>query len=338
MANRIFYACHAVAIAKTGHSSADAAEFHVMKGVQSVGLNTTFTLEQLFELGQVEIYENSEDVAECEITIEKLIDGERLLYLQAVGNIGKTNLVSASKSRSDVYLGIFADTVSSISGATKTNVVMCSGMFVSSSSFNWSVDGPATESLSLVGNDKFWNAATYGILHSNPNTLFGGAGGTSSDVMNGTDTPVSGIVRRQNFDLYGSTLPAEVTTQINDTPGSSGIQSVSVNIELGREDQNELGRFGPYNKNTTFPIEVTCEFEVIATQGDLVAISGRGRNLTNRTIVLKDTAGTIINLGTKNKLTGCNYQGGDTGGGNATVTYSYSTYNDFLVNGGGAYY
>ena len=47
--NRIFYACQAVAIAKTGHSS--GSEFKIMKGVQSVGLNTNFTLEQVFELG-----------------------------------------------------------------------------------------------------------------------------------------------------------------------------------------------------------------------------------------------------------------------------------------------
>jgi hypothetical protein len=337
MANRILYATQAVALAKTGHSNADAAEFHVMKGVQSVGLNTTFTLEQLFELGQVELYTNDEVLAECEATIEKVIDGERLLYLQAVGNVGKTNLVAAARARCDFYLAIYADTITSINGQSKTNTVMCSGMSVSNVSYNYSVDGPATESLSLVGNDKFWNNATYGILGSSPNTLWG-TGGSSATPMDGTDVPASGVIRRGGFNVLASTLPAEVTSQVNDVPGSSGIQSISVSVDFGREAQNELGRFGPYAQSATFPIECTCEFEVTATNGDLVAISGLGPNLQNRTIILRDAAGTVINLGTKNKLTGTSYQGGDTGGGNATVTYSYSTFSDFRVDGGGTYW
>ena len=36
-------------------------------------------------------------------------------------------------------------------------------------------------------------------------------------------------------------------------------------------------------------------------------------------------------LGNKNKLSSVTYGGGDAGGGNATVTYSYSTFNDFTV-------
>jgi hypothetical protein len=309
-----------------------------MKGVQSAGINSNFTLEQIFEFGQVEQYANVEDVAEVEVTLEKVIDGEKLLYLQAVGETGKTNIVSAANSACDVYLAIFADTISSVSGQTKTQVVMCSGMNVSNVSYNYSVDGNATESVSLVGFNKFWNAVTAGVIGTSPSTLFGNAGGETAFPLKGDDSPASGIARRGKFDLYGSTLPAEVITQGNNFTGSSGIQSISVSADFGRENQMELGRFGPYNKTATFPFEVTSEFEVIATNGDLVSVSGRGENLTNRTIILKDTCGTILNLGTKNKLTSVAYQGGDTGGGNATVTFSYSTFNDLKVDGGGTYW
>ena len=41
--------------------------------------------------------------------------------------------------------------------------------------------------------------------------------------------------------------------------------------------------------------------------------------------------GTAIYLGEKNKLSSVNYGGGDAGGGNVTVTYSYTTFNDFTV-------
>lgn len=353
--NRIFYACQAVGIAKTGATPRTLADttFRMMQGVQSVGINTNFTLEQVFELGQVELYANEEDIADIEVTIEKVIDGKPLLYLQSVGNVGKTNVVDAANSRCDVYLAVFNDSVASISGQNAGSVVMCSGMYVSSVSYTYPVDGQATESVTLVGNDKFWNDG-YGIVGgaNAVKTLFGTptAGPDDQDPFDGNDladdpatgnragfAPGSGVVRRARVDIAGSTIPEEVGLQQN-AVGTKGIQSITINADFGRENQLELGRFGPYNKYATFPFEVTCEFEVNAVSGDLVSVSGAGKNLTNRSIVVKDLAGTVIDLGTKNKLTSVAYTGGDTGGGIATVTYSYSTYNDFKVNGGGDYW
>lgn len=335
--NRIIYACQAVAISKTGHSNADTPQFEVMKGVQSVGINTTFSLEQVFELGQADLYANIEDVSDVEVTLEKVIDGEKLLYLQSVGENGKTNVIAASNSICDVYLAIYADSVSSVSGATKQQVVMCSGMTVSNVSYNYSVDDNAKESVTLVGNNKFWNSTTAGVIGTSPSTLYG-TGGITIQPLKGDDVPVSGIVRRGQFDLVRSIIPPEVASQGNNIVGSSGIQSVAVSIDFGRENQLELGRFGPYNKTATLPFEVTTEFEVIATNGDLVSISGAGTSLSTRQILIRDTAGTVLDMGSKNRLTSVSYQGGDTGGGNATVSYSYSTFNDLKVNGGGTYW
>jgi len=336
--NRIFYACHAVAISKTGHANADTPQFEVMKGVQSVGITTNFTLEQIFQLGQVQIYSNEEQLAAVEVTIEKVIDGEKLLYLQAVGEAGKTNIVSASNSRCDVYLAIFPDSVASISGATRDHTLMCSGTVVSNVSYNYSVDGNATESITLMGNNKFWDAATYGVIGVSPNTLFGNFGGATANPMDGTDVPISGVVRKQRFSILNSVIPPEVCSQGGTVVGASGIQSISVSADMNREDQLQLGTYGPYNKYASFPFEVTTEFEVIATNGDLIAISGQGVTSQNRTIILRDQAGTVLNMGTKNRLTSTAYSGGDTGGGNATITYSYSTYSDFTVQGGGTYW
>ena len=66
------------------------------------------------------------------------------------------------------------------------------------------------------------------------------------------------------------------------------------------------------------------------------SVSGAAENLTDRTITLLDDAGTVLTLGDKNKLSGVSYSGGDTGGGNATVTYSYTNYNSLLVDDGGS--
>ena len=69
--NRIFYACQAVAIGNDGivdiveQTDGDtyinqnsSTKFNFVKGLQSVGINTTFNLEQAFEIGQISIYEN----------------------------------------------------------------------------------------------------------------------------------------------------------------------------------------------------------------------------------------------------------------------------------------
>jgi hypothetical protein len=47
--------------------------------------------------------------------------------------------------------------------------------------------------------------------------------------------------------------------------------------------------------------------------------------------VIVTCEGTSIDLGHKNKLQSVNYTGGDTGGGNVTITYSYSNFNDLVV-------
>ena len=76
--NRIFYACQAVAIEPqyvNDNVLTNAGVLAPLHGVQSVGINTTFNLEQVFELGQIQIYENIEGVPEVEVTLEKVLDG-----------------------------------------------------------------------------------------------------------------------------------------------------------------------------------------------------------------------------------------------------------------------
>ena len=331
---RIFYACQAVAICTRGDANIDAE--NIIHGVQSVGMSSTFTLDQVFELGQIEIYENIEQVADIEVTIEKVIDGYSLIYDKASGGTCKTDVVAATKNRCDVYVAIFDDGLSHATGVPR-NICYNSGMFISSVAYNYSVDGSATESVTLVGNDRFWNDTTAGVLKAGEDALSNWSSNPSVNI-DGTDTPVSGVVRRADVDLEGSLLPAEVKFQVSDDATGLGggfhVQSISVSTDFGQENIQELGRFGPYHRYATFPVEVTCEFEIIATSGDLISVSGNAENLGNNTIKIVDTAGTVIDLGTQNKLSSVSYSGGDTGGGNATVSYSYSNFNVLKVDGG----
>ena len=345
---RIFYACQAVAIQPRG--TAMTSRDYIVQGVQSVGMSSTFTLDQVFELGQIEIYENIEQIADVEVTIEKVIDGYKLIYDLATQGDCKTDLVAASKSRCDVLVAIYDDGVSHATGVPR-NVCYNSGMYVSSVAYSYSVDGSATESVTLVGNDRFWhniglrgagtgthldgviNVAPTGIWTSGITTW-----GPTYAFNSGLDAPKSGVVRKVDVDLANSTLPYIVKSQRGDDSafpyGGAHVQSINVSTDFGQENIQELGRFGPYHRYATFPIEVTCEFEVIATSGDLVNVSGNAPNLSNEQIIVKDGAGTVLDLGTKNKLSSVSYSGGDTGGGNATITYSYSNFNVLKVNGG----
>jgi hypothetical protein len=335
---RIFYACQAVAI--TGRGTAISAG-SIVKGLQSVGMSSTFTLDQVFEMGQIEIYENIEEVADIEVTLEKVIDGEKLIFDLASNGACKTDVVAATKSRCDVYLAVFDDGLSHATGVPRS-VCMNSGMYTSSVSYNYSIDGSATESVTLVGNERFWNAETASILDESPSTRWAG---NPTAIFDGTDAPSSGVVRRVDVDIAGSTLPDLIKRQGGDDGSSEAgissnahIQSITVSTDFGQENIQELGRFGPYHRYATFPVEVTCDFEVLATSGDLINVSGTAPNLANHDIVIKDTAGTVIDLGSssagKNKLTSVSYSGGDTGGGNATVSYSFSNFNVLKVNGG----
>ena len=328
--DRIFYACQAVNIVSTTGGSVSAAG--TVKGVQSIGMSANFTLDQVFEMGQLEIYENIEDVADIEVTLEKVIDGEKFIWEFASNNLCRTSLAGAAKNKCDVYLAIYDDATDNATG-TPRNVCFNSGMYTSSVSYSYSVDGSATESVPLVGNDRFWNTTRSATSNY-------GSPATGFDA----DEPADGVQRRVNVDLENAStlLPAIVTSQMNpDTPddqdgigGSYHIQSISVSADFGQEQILELGRFGPYARYATFPIEVTTEFEVISTSRDLQNVSGNGTNLTNNSIKILDQAGTVIDCGTKNKLSSVSYSGADTGGGNATVSYSFSNFNSLTVTSG----
>jgi len=85
--NRIFYACQMVGLHEMG---TDGADSHVVAhGVQSIGITTNFNLEQAFELGQIQIYENIEGLPDVEVTMEKVLDGYPLLitWLREIPNL-----------------------------------------------------------------------------------------------------------------------------------------------------------------------------------------------------------------------------------------------------------
>ena len=319
MANkRVFWAVQAVCIVPMNDSGASLTEAHVVKGLQSAGISTNYELEQVFEMGQLSIYENIETIPDVEVTLEKVIDGHSLIYLMASPK-GTGSISYGQNDRADVYLGIYADTADNAGGATPQGTVFCSGMYVSSVSYTIPVDGSATESVTLVGNDKTWGGSN-----------MAGALGF------GTDTPPSGVSRRENIVKASQVLPLDIDGVTTNASGGWGsdchLQTITVSTDLGREEILELGAFEPYHRYVTFPVEVTSEFECIAVSGDMVSAQGSSTsNLSNHYIALVLGDSTKLDLGLQNKLQSVSYAGADTGGGNATITYSYSNFNDLVV-------
>jgi hypothetical protein len=71
MSDRIFYAIQAVGIEGADTGTGVITWLH---GVQSVGVTTNFNLEQVFELGQLALYQNVENVPEpCDKAFNKII-------------------------------------------------------------------------------------------------------------------------------------------------------------------------------------------------------------------------------------------------------------------------
>ena len=161
MSRRIYWACEALGIAEEQSTAIGNAKF--VPGVQSVGITTNFNLEQIFELGQLEIYEDLEEVPDIEITVEKVFDQYLSLFARAMdppaANQDVRTIVADQNNECDVWFSVNPDTDEQAGDGNPTAVIHCSGMFVSSVNFNFVTDGFFTESVTLVGNHKVWSAA-----------------------------------------------------------------------------------------------------------------------------------------------------------------------------------
>lgn len=121
------------------------------------------------------------------------------------------------------------------------------------------------------------------------------------------------------------------------------IQNITISVNLGRTNIDELGRRSFYHRYINFPTEVTCSIQTITTSGDLVSATEGGilssdtsacaiqNNLGDRTIRVATCHKEVFYLGTKNKLTSVEHGGGGTDGGNVTTTYNYRNYNFLTI-------
>lgn len=363
MARRIYYANQQGAIAPNNSES-----FSAIRGLQSVGTNLSLNLQQVFEYGQQAIYENIEDVPQVEITLSKALDGHPLIYHLCTQTAVHPTLAGRSNEKCKFALSIFEDTGISVQGSP-LNTVYHSGMYISSVSYTFPVDGEGTEEVTIVGNDRLWanDDDVENPVETGRQVL--ASVDADSAFANNDDEPIGlgGISRRENIqftvvsggtDSNGVATDPDATVLPKDIDGisTSGtnnldedgnykavIQSIGISVDFGRTEINQLGKRSPYFRYVEFPVEVTTEIEVITRSGDLVSATEAGilgtdtsacaehNNLQDNTIRVATCEGTRVYVGKQNKLASISYGGGDTGGGNVTTTYTYTTFNDFVV-------
>jgi len=285
-ANRIYYAVQAVQMQGVNGPGVDASPeavgtYRSVFGVQSVGVSTNFNLENVFQLGEFDTYDVLDDNPEIEVTLNKIIDYTDPLYKLACGGNGYSttgkNVLELASRRCNVKLLVGSDIDNqNVTGAMPFYVKM-TGMFLSSVTYTFATDGNFTEEVTLVGNNKVWYNTADGIGN---NTLTGEQihpePGTTTAFNN---LRATGVARRWNLDLETSVLPSGTTSWdggiVMPHDGSKfvvpHITSLTVSCDLGREPLFQLGSRNPYTRFVNVPLEVTSEFEVIATEHDVSA-------------------------------------------------------------------
>ena len=365
--NRIFYAtqlinlnpCDTTALAANVKGGISDPTFYTPRGVQTLGITTNFNLTEVFSIGQLEVYDQPEDLPDVEVSMTKIFDGTPPLYFLVMqgsgGTIGTSTtdfnvvnnkaLTEVGNNRVNVHVGIYPDTAESAFGQPDDFIAM-SGMYLSSFTYTLGVDDNFTEDITLVGNHKVWNngkanGADFGNSDDSRHVFGTGAGNAARGSVF--------TARRMNIATGLSEFPTGVGgihAPGNDLPY---FQNITISSDLGREEIRQLGRFDPYYRYITFPTEVTAEFEVVASEGDFLnADDFRGQdpcssNFTQlqdkpiNLVVCTQDGSLRFDLGDKNKITSVNYGGGDAGGDNVTLSYSFRNFNSFKLEGSGSF-
>lgn len=327
---RIFYASQGVKLTPV-NASGTASTALVPGGVQSLGVNTNFNLEKIFQLGQLELYDAIENNPQVEITMNKVFDGTKPLFLITMGGTAAANsgsIVTFQNNRVNLDLFVHRDTNQGTAASTGVSRLQCTGLYASNFTYTFPTDGNATEEVTLIGNHKAWSLSPTGA------TVFA------------SDATSKGTARRWKFSPTNCVFPVgDGGMPSGNLPGNldAPITNVTVSFDLGREAIYTLGSYDPYLRYVNFPVEITTEITSLGTDGDFLNLSesiysctGAGSTVKNKPIkfVICGTGtnnSVTLDLGDKNKLQSVNYTGGDTGGGNVEVSYSFTTDNTFTM-------
>lgn len=345
---RVIFSNQCAAIAADGTTS-----YTPIKGLQSFSTSINFNLTPVNQIGQQSLYENIEGTPDLSITLSKVLDGYPPLICLASQGATDSTLVARAAQKCMFGFAVHLDTVTAATGVPLAETIM-SGCQISSSSFSFPADGLFTEDMTLVALDQLFKTGTFLLTNfgtaefgsDRPNSITGSGGVQQREDLIYFSTGILPAAR----DVNGAVDTDEVTLlpPLIDGITSSGVQggspdsftahvqNISASVDLGREDIFELGRRTKYAQFANPLNEVSTSITTLATLGSQLTateagVNEDGSNLSNYTIKIRCKEGLLIDLGTENKLSSQEYGGGDAGGGNAQITYTFTNYNDYTV-------
>lgn len=293
--NRIFYSCLGVALA-----APNSFPSTILEGVQSVGVSSSKSIEYFLPSKSINssgFYSTVPDIS--------------FNYSQLLHSFTNLSNLDGVNDYVDLYMFVGQDNTECLD---PRKYILCRYLLLDSIEYNLSVN----EFFTLTKNFKGFSR----YICSTSNNITVPRCGSPSPLN--TDL----VGRRHNFNISGSSLPSILTT-------SNALQNITVKSSINRKQISETGTKTPYGSAVNFPIETTISFEVISQNLDnyndnfnTVSCLGLNESLTDITISICGIGGEITGSLTINDayLSSVNYNGGDTGGGNQTITIEYISY------------
>ena len=314
---RVFYATQAVLLDTAG-TALGASD--VIKGVQSVGINTTIDHRTIRDLGKPSPISILEGKPEVEASVERIIASVNDVIFPSSGGDLLADATHAKEYDMLLLVGEEAREQIDTSGASTQAELKLSYLQVSSVSYNFEVNGPFTESISFVGHNKEWSTAR-----------------TFSSTGELGYTHSGNLARRQDYSTSSSVIPSEV---------QGTMQNITVSFDFSRREILDLGKRQGVStpsqvnqyKLLNVPVEVTTESNTVVAEKDFSSdidaqsFSNAPANKEIKAVVSIGGTNTIFNMGTENYLADVNRSGGDSGGGNVEASYTYKNFNTFSIS------
>lgn len=314
--NRVFFACQAVTVSGTIGFPGAAGKY--LQGVQSVSMSSSADTEQVFQFGTVGLFENynTRSTGDGEITIEKFI-GEKKNH-----SVGA--MLCGDPTISGNYNFIDGTTLQTVpaqenawtygfNNMTSKKMTIKVFLLPEASGIKKTGDPAAGTMIKFVNAivSEYSVAAQIDGPATESVTFVSNTFGSSSN-----DEPLEVDA---NFNYTG-----EVVKRGGLTDDFSDGDSVSYSVSIGNEDLFSLGQLDPYAKVPTFPASVTVEATRKAKNSFNSAAGGSDTVKSTKFGKLEVSSSGLV-------LTNTSYGGGDAGGGNATITETYSSFNAFNV-------
>lgn len=310
---RIFYALQQVEIASDTSATAASINYTTLKGVQSVGLSSTTNIESFSAFGSTEATSILQDL-DLEITLENGLGDSWQNSLYGLG-VNGSNVWDFSSFNFDTPRSVrltYKVSDSEIQTITLDTIL-------ASYSIQMGTDGPATESVT------FNNAGT---------AVFAKTSAVAGALPSQTSAKLCDVITRPFFTALKTTKYDDCCSTSTNAPAEySNVISFSAGFDLSNEKVSVLGQSLPIGKFSSFPSETSAEVEThvdpSGSIGNLNSGSVTGNSLDD---VCYDIAiqmpGNEFGMESM-RWAGSSRSGGDVGGGNVTVSDSYTGYNTF---------